>query len=55
MANGPLRVAPLADRDPVKVTLEAYTFFQVELLDPISNASLLEASKLVPTLVVEPG
>jgi hypothetical protein len=51
----PVRVAPFAERDHVSVALEAYTFFQVDLLAPMSNALLLEGSKLVPRLVVEPG
>jgi hypothetical protein len=54
-ARGAVRVAPLADMEPVSVTLEAYKFFHVELLDPMSYASLLEGNKLVPRLVVEPG
>jgi hypothetical protein len=55
MVRGAVRLAPLAEREPVKVALKAYKFFQVELLDPMLYASLLEGSKLVPRLVVEPG
>jgi hypothetical protein len=53
--NGALNVAPFAVKVPVRVALEAYKLFQVELLDPMSYASLLDGSKLVPRLVMEPG